>query len=429
MQTVLQEGGLASGVQVQNIPGAGGTIGLAQFVTTKKRKGDVILVAGQTLQGAIITNHAPVTLDQVTPLARIVGEYEIVVVPVDSPIQTIADLVAKLKADPGGVSWGGGSVGSTDHILAGLIMKSVGADLSKLNYIAHSGGGEALSSVLGGHVTVGVSGYGEFGPQVDAGKLRALAVSSEERLPGVDDPDPEGAGARCRLLQLARPVRATGYPRGGSQGARDRDHQHGDEPSMEGNGGPTALDRSLSTSGRIRELLEGRPSHDAGYPHRPWSCEVNSLPGDAPTTLRYRQLIGVRIDLPMADPHHNRLLADLDAALGSGVGDHRYDAVLAPFGIGRDPVADALEGEVDAMGADGEMADGQPVDADRQPGPIDVDLAAPAVDAQAEAGLQHHEHRARRPGLRQAGDRIGDRRLAGPALEAAEQLRQAHART
>ena len=96
--------------------------------------------------------------------------------------------MAKLKADPGAVSWGGGSVGSTDHILAGLIMKAVGADVGKLNYIAHSGGGEALSSILGGHVTVGISGYGEFGPQVDAGKLRALAVSSEERLPGVDIP-------------------------------------------------------------------------------------------------------------------------------------------------------------------------------------------------------------------------------------------------
>ena len=188
MQTVLQEEGLASGVQVQNVAGAGGTIGLAQFVTTKKRKGDAILVAGQTLQGAVITNKAPVTLDQVTPLARIVGEYEIVVVPVDSPIRTIGDVVARLKEDPGAVSWGGGSAGSTDHILAGLIMKAAGADLAKLNYIAHSGGGEALSSILGGHVTVGISGYGEFGPQVDAGKLRALAVSSEERLPGVDIP-------------------------------------------------------------------------------------------------------------------------------------------------------------------------------------------------------------------------------------------------
>ena len=188
MQTVLQDEGLVSRVQVQNVPGAGGTIGLAQFVTTEAGKGDALLGAGQTLQGAVITNKSAVTLDQVTPLARTVGEFEIIVVPINSPIQTLDDLVAALKADPGAVSWGGGSVGSTDHIVAGLIMKAIGADLSKLNYIAHSGGGEALTSVLGGHVTVGISGYGEFGPQVDSGKLRALALSSEERLPGVDIP-------------------------------------------------------------------------------------------------------------------------------------------------------------------------------------------------------------------------------------------------
>jgi putative tricarboxylic transport membrane protein len=188
MQTVLQEAGLASGVQVQNIPGAGGTIGLAQFATAKKRKGNAVLVAGQTLQGAIITNKSPISPDQVTLLARIVGEHEIVVVPADSPIRTTADLVAKLKEDPGAVSWGGGSAGSTDHILAGLIMKAVGADVSKLNYIAHSGGGEAMASILGGHVTAGVNGVAELMPQIEAGKLRPLAVSAEERVPGLDVP-------------------------------------------------------------------------------------------------------------------------------------------------------------------------------------------------------------------------------------------------
>lgn len=151
MQTVLQDEGLVKRVQVQNASGAGGTIGLAQFVTTESGKGDAVLGAGQTLQGAVITNKPAVTLDQVTPLARTVGEFEIIVVPVDSPIQTLDDLVAKLKADPAAASWGGGSVGSTDHIVAGLVMKSVGADLSKLNYIAHSGGGEALTSIMGGH--------------------------------------------------------------------------------------------------------------------------------------------------------------------------------------------------------------------------------------------------------------------------------------
>lgn len=188
MQGVLQDEDLVSRVQVQNVPGAGGTIGLAQFVTTASGESDTILGAGQTLQGAVITNAAAVTLDQVTPLARTVGEFEIIVVPVDSPIQTLDDLVAMLKEDPASVSWGGGSAGSTDHIVAGLVLQAIGGDVSKLSYIAHSGGGEALSSILGGHVTVGISGYGEFGPQVDAGKLRALALSSGERLPGIDIP-------------------------------------------------------------------------------------------------------------------------------------------------------------------------------------------------------------------------------------------------
>jgi putative tricarboxylic transport membrane protein len=188
MQTVLQQAGLASSVQVQNIAGAGGTVGLAQFVTSKKRRGDAILVAGQTLQGAIITNKSPVSLNDITPLARLVGEYEVIFVPAASPIQSMTELVAKLKSDPGSVSWAGGSIASTDQILAGLIAKAVGTDPAKVNYIAHSGGGEALSAILGGHVTVGIGGYGEYQSLISDGKVRALAISSDERLPDVSFP-------------------------------------------------------------------------------------------------------------------------------------------------------------------------------------------------------------------------------------------------
>jgi putative tricarboxylic transport membrane protein len=188
MQTVLQQAGLASSVQVQNIAGAGGTVGLAQFVTSKKRRGDAILVAGQTLQGAIITNKSPVSLNDITPLARLVGEYEVIFVPAASPIQSMTELVAKLKSDPGSVSWAGGSIASTDQILAGLIAKAVGTDPAKVNYIAHSGGGEALSAILGGHVTVGIGGYGEYQSLINDGKVRALAISSDERLQDVSIP-------------------------------------------------------------------------------------------------------------------------------------------------------------------------------------------------------------------------------------------------
>ena len=119
----------------------------------------------------------------------------------------MADLVAKLKADPGSVSWGGGSAGGTDHILAGLIAKAAGVDPTKVNYIAHSGGGEALSSILGGHVTAGISGYEEFAPQIAAGKLRGLAISVRRAAARHRRADPQGAGHRRLAGQLARRVR------------------------------------------------------------------------------------------------------------------------------------------------------------------------------------------------------------------------------
>jgi putative tricarboxylic transport membrane protein len=188
MQAALQEERLASGIQVQNIPGAGGTIGLAQFVSSKQGHGNSLMVSGLIMVGAILTNKAPVTLDEVTPIARLTGEYEVLAVTADSSIRSLDDLVAKLKSDPGSVSWGGGSAGGTDQILVGLIGKAVGADPAKLNYIAHSGGGEAMSSILGGHVTVGVNGAAELMPQITAGKLRPLAISSETRVEGFDIP-------------------------------------------------------------------------------------------------------------------------------------------------------------------------------------------------------------------------------------------------
>ena len=200
MQAAMQADGLASAVQVENIGGAGGTVGLAQFVSSKGKKGDAVLVGGLVMVGAILTNKSPVTLASVAPLARLTGEYQLVVVPAESPIQNMGDLVAKLKADPGSVSWGGGSAGGTDHILAGLIAKAAGVDPTKVNYIAHSGGGEALSAILGGHVTAGISGYEEFAPQIAAGKLRGIGISADEALPGIDVPTLKSQGIDVSLV-------------------------------------------------------------------------------------------------------------------------------------------------------------------------------------------------------------------------------------
>lgn len=188
IQSVMQQEGISSNVQVQNVPGAGGTIGLAQFASQSAGNANALIVGGYVMVGAILTNKSPVSLSDVTPIARLTGEYEAIVVPADSPLKTMGDLVEALKKDPGAVSWGGGSAGGTDHIAVGLIAKAAGVDPTKINYIAFSGGGEALAAILGNQVTAGISGYGEFESQVKSGTLRLLAVSSPERIAGIDAP-------------------------------------------------------------------------------------------------------------------------------------------------------------------------------------------------------------------------------------------------
>ncbi|HTN63132.1 MAG TPA: tripartite tricarboxylate transporter substrate binding protein [Devosia sp.] len=194
MQEAMQADGVSSNVQVTNVAGAGGTIGLAQFVSQANGDPGQLMVAGYVMVGAILANQSPISLADVTPIARLTSEADVIVVPADSPIKTLDDLVAQLKADTGAVSWAGGSAGGADHIAAGLVVKAIGADPTKVNYIAYSGGGEALASILGGQVTVGISGASEFLPQVDAGALRAIAVTGENRIEGYDIPTLKEAG-------------------------------------------------------------------------------------------------------------------------------------------------------------------------------------------------------------------------------------------
>ncbi|MCO5733800.1 tripartite tricarboxylate transporter substrate binding protein [Rhizobium sp. SSA_523] len=194
LQTAMQQEKISGNVQVVNVPGAGGTIGIAQFASQQKGNPNALIVGGYVMVGAILTNKAPVTLKDVTPIARLTGEDEAIVVPAASPLKSVDDLVAALKKDPGSVSWGGGSAGGVDHITAGLVAKAAGVDPTKINYIAFSGGGEALAAILGSQVTVGISGYGEFESQLKSGTLRLLATSGEKRLAGVDAPTLKEAG-------------------------------------------------------------------------------------------------------------------------------------------------------------------------------------------------------------------------------------------
>ena len=188
MQQALTQSGIAKSVQVTNVPGAGGSIGIAQFVNAAKGDPHQLMVMGYVMVGALLTNNSPVTLAQTTPIARLTAEYEAIVVPASSPIKNAKELAAAVKADPAKVTWAGGSAGGVDHIAAALFAKAAGADPTKINYIPFSGGGEALAAILGGKVTAGISGYGEFESQIKSGKLRLIGLTSPTKTPNVDVP-------------------------------------------------------------------------------------------------------------------------------------------------------------------------------------------------------------------------------------------------
>jgi putative tricarboxylic transport membrane protein len=168
-------------------------------VSAEQGNGDTLMASGLIMLGAIATYRSALTLSDVTPIARITGEYEILVVPTASPFRTLSDFLTAFKANPESISWGGGSAGGTDQILAGLVADAVGVDPVRVNYIAFSGGGESMSAILGGQVSVGINGLAEFAPQIESGIVRVLAISSGERLPGLDAPTLREQGVDVEL--------------------------------------------------------------------------------------------------------------------------------------------------------------------------------------------------------------------------------------
>ena len=180
----LQDAGVASSVTYDNKGGAAGAIGLAQFVNGSKGDPNAMMVMGAVMLGGIITGKPPVNLSQATPLARLTSEYNVFVLPANSPFKNMAEVVAQLKKDPGSVKWGGGSRGSTEHIAAAMIAREVGVDPAKINYVAFRGGGEAISAILCGNVTVGGSGFSEFAEYIATGKMKPIGVTSAQRLKG-----------------------------------------------------------------------------------------------------------------------------------------------------------------------------------------------------------------------------------------------------
>jgi putative tricarboxylic transport membrane protein len=187
-------------VQITNVGGAGGTVALPQFLNQWKGQGNSLMVSGMVMVGAIIANRSPLKLAQATPIARLTGELLALAVPVHSPFKTAGDLVAALRQDPTKVPVAGGSAGGSDHILLGMIARSVGVPPARTSYVAFAGGGPALAALLGSQVAAGISGVGELAEQVKAGKLRLLAISAGARQDGIEAPTLKEQGIDVELV-------------------------------------------------------------------------------------------------------------------------------------------------------------------------------------------------------------------------------------
>ncbi|MBN9755295.1 Tricarboxylate transport protein TctC [Pseudonocardia sp. Ae406_Ps2] len=186
-QQALRAESIVNNVQVVNVPGAGGTIGLTRFVGIRPEPTQ-LMMTGTVMEGAITVNSSDTTLADTTPIARLAEDYEVLIVPAESPFRTLEEFLTAWRVDPHGQAVGGGGLGGTDHLLAGLVAQGAGIDPAEVNYISYAGGGEVLTALLSGTVAIGISGYNEFSDQIDAGNLRALAVSAERPVPGIAVP-------------------------------------------------------------------------------------------------------------------------------------------------------------------------------------------------------------------------------------------------
>jgi putative tricarboxylic transport membrane protein len=182
----MEDAGLARNIEVFNVAGAGGVVGLQRLVN-EKGSDSLLMQMGLGVVGAVYTNKSKATLNDTTPMARLIQEAEAIVVPVGSPYNTLQDLVTAWKADPGKVPVGGASApGGPDHLTPMLLAKAVGVTPKTVNYVAYDGGGELLAGILGKKVAFAATGVGEVAEQAKAGKVKILAVTSDQPVQSVD---------------------------------------------------------------------------------------------------------------------------------------------------------------------------------------------------------------------------------------------------
>ncbi|WP_288480551.1 tripartite tricarboxylate transporter substrate binding protein [uncultured Deinococcus sp.] len=198
--TTLERTKLAPGSTVYNVPGEGGVTGLRGFTSGQRGKANQLVVFGLTTIASMqLSKDSPVSLKDLTPVARLVNDYEVLVVPSTSPYRSLADLIAAYKSNPG-LRFGGASVGSAGHLFTGDVLRAGGGNIRTLKWVPSSGNLQGLKALMNGELDVVSSSYGVAEPEIKAGRVRALALSAPEAVVGIAVPTARSQGVDAELV-------------------------------------------------------------------------------------------------------------------------------------------------------------------------------------------------------------------------------------
>ncbi|PKB13453.1 tripartite-type tricarboxylate transporter receptor subunit TctC [Novosphingobium kunmingense] len=200
MKDSLEREGIVRSVEIVRYPGTGGLVGLAQFVAHHRGQDDVLLVGGLTMLGAALTDSAAISLRDVTPVARLAGDWGLIAVPANSPIKDIEDLKRTMRSGPGGLRWSGGALGSSDQALVWSMASQLGVPLDNVLYYGKVGGRNAAEMLMSNRADVAVSGFAEFAPHLKSGRLRAIAIDAPRRFAEVDVPTLRESGIDVSMM-------------------------------------------------------------------------------------------------------------------------------------------------------------------------------------------------------------------------------------
>lgn len=189
---LLADEGLVDGqVQVTNMAGGVGAVAFGNVASKRADEGDLIVATSTVGITQIAQGRYPGGVDTMRWLAMLGADVGVVLVPADSDYESLDDLLGQLQADPGSLSVGGSSgVGGWDHIRLLLLAQEAGMDqeaLKTIRWVQYSGGSDAVTQMLGGHISAVTTDIGEITSFIESGDARVLAVMADERLEAFPD--------------------------------------------------------------------------------------------------------------------------------------------------------------------------------------------------------------------------------------------------